>query len=169
MKLLIIRHGPAGKREEWEAQGKDDTLRPLTPKGKKELRRSAQGLARLVPSLDLLATSPWTRAAQTAEIVAREYECEVVNVEELTADHAPEDLMPWLEKQRRLATVAVVGHEPHLSLLTGYLLTGRSVSFVDLKKSGSCLLDLGDRPAPGHALLEWLLTARELGRIGENQ
>ena len=169
MKLLIIRHGPAGKREEWEAEGKDDTLRPLTPKGKKEVRRSAAGLARLVPSLDLLATSPWTRAAQTAEIVAREYQCEVAALEELTAEHPPEDLMPWLDKQRRRETVAVVGHEPHLGLLTGYLLTARSASFVDLKKGGSCLLELGDRPAPGQAILEWLLTDRELRSIGDNQ
>jgi len=169
VKLLIVRHGPAGKREEWEAEGKDDTLRPLTAKGKKEVRRAAAGLVRLVPSLDLLATSPWTRAAQTAEIVAREYECDVVNVEELTAEHPPEDLMPWLEKQHRKETVAVVGHEPHLGLLTGYLLTARSASFVDLKKSGSCLLELGNRPAPGKATLEWLLTDRELRTIGGSE
>jgi phosphohistidine phosphatase len=165
VRLLIVRHGPAGNREEWEAEGKDDRLRPLTPKGKKELRQSAGGLARLVPALDLLASSPWTRAMQTAEIVAREYDCEIVTVEALTADHKPEDIMPWLEEQRRHETVAVVGHEPHLSLLIGYLLTGRSASLVDLKKGGAALLDLADRPAPGRGILEWLLHDRELRKL----
>ena len=49
MKLLIIRHGPAGDPEEWEAEGRDDRLRPLTPKGKKEVRKAAAGLRQLVP------------------------------------------------------------------------------------------------------------------------
>jgi phosphohistidine phosphatase SixA len=79
--LLIIRHGPAGNREEWEAEGRDDRLRPLTPKGKKEVRKAAGGLRQLVPALDLLATSPWTRAAETAQLVATEYGCEIVELE----------------------------------------------------------------------------------------
>lgn len=166
MKLLIVRHGRAGKREEWEAEGRDDRLRPLTTKGKKEVRRAADGLHRLVPTLDLLATSPWSRAAETAEILAREYRRRVETVEELTGDHKPEDLMPWLQQQQR-DTVGLVGHEPHLGLLVGYLLTGKSVSFVSLKKGGACLLEVPDSPRPGTAVLQWLLTDRELRRVGE--
>ena len=167
MNLLIIRHGPAGNREAWEAEGKDDRLRPLTPKGKKEIRRAAAGLRRLVPELEVLATSPWTRAAETAEIVAREYGGDVEMVEELTSDHKPEDLLPWIQQQRGKEMVAVVGHEPHLGLLAGYLLTGKSVSFVDLKKGGACLLELSDAVKPGSGVLEWLYTDRELRRLGE--
>jgi phosphohistidine phosphatase len=165
--LLIVRHGPAGDPEAWQAEGKDDRVRPLTPKGKKEVRRASAGLARLVPELDLLATSPWTRAAQTADIVAREYGCDVEAVEELTADHKPEDLLPWLQQHRDRQAVAVVGHEPHLGLLVGYLLTGKSVSFVDLKKGGACLIGLADAVKPGSGTLEWLLTDRELRRLAK--
>jgi phosphohistidine phosphatase len=63
--------------------------------------------------------------------------------------------------------VAVVGHEPHLGLLVGYLLSGRSVSFVDLKKGGACLLQMEDPAKPGTGCLEWLMTDRELRRLGE--
>ena len=167
MKLLIVRHGPAGDPEEWERQGKDDRLRPLTPKGKKEVRKAAAGLARLVPRLDLLATSPWTRAAQTAEIVGKEYGCEIEEVEQLTSDHSPEDLAPWLREQSGKEALGLVGHEPHLGLLAGYLLTGKSASFVDLKKGGACLVDMEDPSRPGSGCLEWLLTDRELRRLGE--
>jgi phosphohistidine phosphatase len=167
VKLLIVRHGPAGKREEWEAEGRDDRLRPLTDLGKKEVRRAVAGLARLVLRLDVLATSPWTRAAQTADIVAREFGCDIEQVEELTADHQPEDLIPWLREQRRDNTVGLVGHEPHLGLLVGYLLTGKSVSFIDLKKAGACLLTMDDPAKPGTGLLLWLLTDRELRRLGD--
>lgn len=167
MKLLVVRHGPAGNPEEWEAEGRDDRLRPLTPKGKKEVRRAAAGLVRLVPALDLLATSPWARAAQTAEIIGKEYGCEIIEVEELTSDHKPEDLAPWLQSQVQRGAVGLVGHEPHLSQLVGYLLSGKSTSFVDLKKGGACLLETPDSTKPGSAALEWLLTDRELRRLGE--
>jgi phosphohistidine phosphatase len=167
VKILIVRHGPAGNREEWERAERDDRLRPLTPKGKKEVRRAAAGLIRLVSALDLLATSPWTRAVQTAEIVAKEYGCEIEEVEQLTADHKPEDLIPWLQEQSRPEVVGLVGHEPHLGLLIGYLLTGKSASFVDLKKGGAALLEMADPSKPGTAVLEWLLTDRELRRLGE--
>jgi phosphohistidine phosphatase len=167
VKLLVIRHGAAGDREEWERTGKDDSLRPLTPKGKKEVRKAAAGLVRLVPSLDLIATSPWTRAAQTAEIVNQEYGVDLEEVEELTSDHGPQELRPWLEQQANRETVGMVGHEPHLGLLVGYLLTGRSVSLVDLKKGGACLLEMNDPSKPGNGCLEWLMTDRELRRLGE--
>lgn len=167
MKLLIIRHGPAGKREDWAAQGKDDRLRPLTRKGKEEVRKAAAGLVRLVPALDLIATSPWTRAAQTAELVSREYGCRSVQVDQLTAERRPEEVLPWLSEQRGEEAVGVVGHEPHLGLLMGYLLTGKSVSFVELKKGGAGLLEMEDPSRPGSARLAWLLTDRELRRLGE--
>ena len=167
MKLLIVRHGPAEDREEWERAGRDDRLRPLTAKGKKEVRKATAGLIRLLPALDLLATSPWTRAAQTAEIVAQEYGCEIEEVAQLTSDHKPEDLGPWLRGQGQKEVVGLVGHEPHLGLLVGYLLSGKSVSYVDLKKGGACLLELPDSSQPGGAVLQWLLTDRELRRLGE--
>ena len=167
MKLLIIRHGPAGDPEEWQRQEKDDRLRPLTPKGKKEVRKGAKGLVRLVPALDLIATSPWTRAAQTAEIVNREYGCELLEIEALTSDHEPEDLTPWLRQQASHEAVGLVGHEPHLGLLVGYLVTGKSTSFVDLKKGGASLVEMVDPSKPGTGCLEWLLTDRELRRLGE--
>jgi phosphohistidine phosphatase len=166
VKLLIVRHGPAGDPEAWQREGKDDRLRPLTPKGKKEVRKAAAGLARLVPSLGLLATSPWTRARQTADIVNKEYGCEIEEVEQLTSDHGPEDLIPWLRGHAEEDGVGVVGHEPHLGLLAGYLLSGKSVSFIDLKKGGACLVEIDDPSRAGSGRLEWLLTDRELRRLG---
>jgi phosphohistidine phosphatase len=165
--LLIIRHGPAGDREEWERTGKDDRLRPLTPKGRKEVRQAATGLVRVVPDLDLIATSPWTRAKQTADIVNKEYGVDLDEVEQLTSDHRPEELGSWLAEQKERDAVALVGHEPHLGLLVGYLLSGTSASFVALKKGGSCLIRMDDPARPGTGCLEWLMTDRELRRLGK--
>jgi phosphohistidine phosphatase len=162
MKLVIIRHGPAGDRTEWEAEGRDDRLRPLTAKGKKEVRRATKGLRTLVPELDLLATSPLTRAVETADIVAEAYGGEVQILDSLTPESGPEQVMAWLEEQRGAATVGIVGHEPHLSTLAAFLLAGRRASFMDLKKGGACQLELADPPRPGRATLQWLLTGDAL-------
>ena len=158
MKLLVIRHGPAGERAEWEAKGLDDRLRPLTPAGKKEMREVSKGLRELVTAIDILATSPLVRAAQTAEIVAKRYKCEPVTVEALEPEKVPNEAIRWLDQQRSAGTVAVVGHEPHLSTLASILLAGKGSSFLTLKKSGVGLLELSLPVRAGGGKLEWLLT-----------
>ena len=167
MNVLIIRHGPAGDSAAWEAEGRDDRLRPLTAAGKKEMRKAAAGLPTLVGDVQLLATSPLARAVQTAEIVAAEYECEVVPLEALGPDRDPEDAVGWLRKQQSDLMVGLVGHEPHLSTLVGYLLTGKRASFLHLKKGGACLLEMTAPLQPCGGALEWLLTPRALRRLGE--
>ncbi len=131
------------------------------------MQRVAPGLARLVPTIDVLATSPLARAAETADIVAREYDSETVTLEALASDQDPEEVVRWLRKQPPNQTIGVVGHEPQLSMLAGYLLTGIPASFIDLKKGGACRLDLPGAPKPGDGSLEWLLTPRELRRLGK--
>jgi len=166
MKLLLIRHGPAGDPEAWEREGRDDRLRPLTPDGKNDMRQAAAGLATLVRHIDALVTSPLVRAVQTAEIVADEYDSKVVTSDALEPDRDPEEALKWLRDQGLSGTVGLVGHEPHLSSLVGYLLAGKRISFIELKKGGACLLEVTS-PSPVGGMLEWLLTRRELGRLGE--
>jgi phosphohistidine phosphatase len=158
VKLLIIRHGPAGDRAEWEAKGRDDRLRPLTPAGKKEIRRISKGLAELVPEIDILASSPLVRALQTAEIVADRYECEPVTVDALAPGNDPAKVIRWLGEQRSAEVMGLVGHEPDLSTLTSLLLAEKGSSFLILKKSGACLLELAVPVRAGGGKLEWLLT-----------
>lgn len=167
MKLLIVRHGPAGDSAAWEAEGRDDRLRPLTPQGKKQMRRAAAGLANLVQEVSVLATSPLVRAVQTAEIVADEYGCEIVPVEALAPGHDPEEVVGWLREQQPDLTLGLVGHEPHLSTLVGYLLTGKRASFINLKKGGACLLEMTPPLQVGRGAMAWLLTPSTLRRLGE--
>jgi phosphohistidine phosphatase len=163
MKLLVVRHAVAQEREEFAATGRPDDLRPLTDGGRRRMRRGARGLRRLVPHLDVLASSPLTRAMQTAEIVAEAYHgMEVTAVAELAPEAVPDALVPWLGGVPPTSTVAVVGHEPHLGFLLGWLLTGRHASFVELKKGGACLLEFEDPPAAGGATLLWCAPPKQL-------
>jgi phosphohistidine phosphatase len=166
MELLVIRHAIAADRAEFAASGQDDAKRPLTAAGRRKMRKNARGLARIAPGIDLLVTSPLVRAVETAAIVADTFGTDgAVERRELEPDADPADLVTWLRRQRGRETVAVVGHEPHLSRLVEWLLTGRRKPFLDLKKGGACLLDLGEEPRAGAATLEWLLTPAELRRI----
>lgn len=163
MKLLVIRHGVAEDRDEWAFSGKPDAERPLTADGRKRMSRSARGLRGQVPRLHLVATSPLLRAVQTAEMVADEYGgMELTIVQELSPEHPPEALVPWLRAHERDMAIAVVGHEPHLGFLVGWLLTGRHESFVEMKKGGACLLEFDDPPAAGNATLVWSLSPAQL-------
>ena len=166
MQLLIIRHAIAEEREDWDYTGRPDSERPLTSDGRRRMKRGAAGLHTLVPRLDSLASSPLERARDTAGIVAREYGMvEVEILAELAPDRVADDLLPWLRSRDPDGCAAVVGHEPALGGLVGWLLTGRHESFVELKKGAACLLEFDDPPAAGNATLLWALAPGHLRRL----
>ena len=167
MKLLVIRHGIAEEREEWAQTGEPDDKRPLTDKGRSRLKRIARGLHRDVDTIEILATSPLTRAVQTAEIVGQRYGNVAAVVTEALVPHKPlSALLEWLQGLDDVDTVAVVGHEPHLSGFVCWLVTGREESFLELKKGGAVLLEFAQERAAGKAKLLWALTPKQLRRLG---
>ena len=167
MKLLVIRHAIAEDRDRWAATGEPDEKRPLTDIGLKKMKKGASGIHSLVSRIDLLATSPLARAVQTAELVAKEYDAmAVVVASALEPQRTPATFLEWLRSLDEVECLAVVGHEPHLSGLVSWLLTGRNGSVIDLKKGGACLLNL-QALEPGQAQLMWLLTADQLRDLRE--
>jgi phosphohistidine phosphatase len=162
MDLLIVRHAIAGDREEWAQTGRPDGERPLTPEGRKRMRENARGIRALVPRLDLLATSPFTRAAQTAEILVEEYgDLTVTDLPALAHGGTPGEIGDWLER-RTEERIALVGHEPDLGTLIGWFVAGPSGAVMPLKKGGAALLAFEGTPAPGQATLRWLAPPKVL-------
>lgn len=168
MHVLLIRHAFAGDRDVFARTGAPDSERPVTAKGKKQMRRGARGLHALVPEIDRLATSPYRRAAQTARIVARAYEnLEPVMVDQLVPDVEPPVVARWLRAQRGADTIALVGHEPQLSGLASLLVTASSEPILALEKGAACAIDL---PASRRAgTLLWLLTGKQLRALGKRR
>src|SRR5438876_785979 len=74
IELYILRHAVAKPRETW--RGKDDSQRPLTRKGEKEMWCVAKGMKKLGLSFDLLLSSPYVRARRTAEIVSEVFKAD---------------------------------------------------------------------------------------------
>jgi phosphohistidine phosphatase len=159
MDLILFRHGKAGKRKEYMG---DDFFRPLTDEGIQDLILIAGWLRRQVPDPDLIATSPLTRASQTAEIVAKELHTgrALETWDELAPGNDPEAVLERLGTIPDDRTIIVVGHEPDLSTLGAYALTGSKVPFFTLTKGGLAFLkDLIPGKA-GSGTLSMLMPAR---------
>ena len=164
--LLVVRHAIAGDAAEYAREHPDDAGRPLTPEGKKKMKRVAGGLRILVPEIQLLATSPLTRAVQTAEILAAAYDdLEPVVVPTLAPAQSAADVTRWLAGERRHENVAIVGHEPGLSHAVSWLLAGSERSFVEIKKGAALLLAFPDAVEAASATLLWSLTPSQLRRL----
>ena len=169
MELLVIRHAVAEDREVFAATGKDDSLRPLTKEGRWKMERAVRGLRHLLPSLDVVATSPFTRATQTAKIVAAAYrDVHVERLDALTPEGRPRTFLAWLRERGTDDRVAIVGHEPHLGSLVHWFLTGDAAEGrIALRKGGACLLTFDAKPQAGKATLVASLTPAVLRRLGE--
>jgi phosphohistidine phosphatase len=170
MQLLVIRHAIAEDPEEWSSSGGVESERPLTEEGRSRMLRGASGLRAVAPAIGLLASSPYARAMQTAEIVAREYGIDdVESVDALVPEGSLTQTSSWLRAcDGKVETVAIVGHEPHLSRLVTWLICGTRDSRVELKKGAACLLAFDRRVAGGAATLLWSLTPKQLRRLGRD-
>ncbi|MEK6608702.1 MAG: histidine phosphatase family protein [Myxococcota bacterium] len=166
MKLLVIRHAVAEDRESFARTGEPDALRPLTIEGRRKMRAAARGLRRVAGRIDLLAASPLARAVQTAEIVRAAWgDVRTVVQPALLPGRAPAALLAWLRARRPSATIAVVGHEPDLGRLVGYLTAGLPRPVVELRKGQACLLEFSRKPRAGGARIVWSLKSSQLRRM----
>ena len=145
MDLYFLRHGEA----DWPNWKKSDDERPLTDRGKEEMKKVAAFLARLKVSLDQIITSPLPRAEQTAAIVAKQLELKLREDKLLEPGFGSSELKKLLEKYPA-ESVMIVGHEPDFTE-TISALTGASLK---LSKAGLALVDLDVSKMRGRLL--WL-------------
>ena len=161
MDLLVIRHG---KAEPHAADGSDASRR-LSEDGRKKLRRGVRGLCKLVPALDALISSPLVRAVESAEIVAEAYAgLGFEQTPVLEPNREPKELADWLAG-RSESVLAIVGHEPLLSLASTWFLSGLRTSFCELGTGGALLLHFPGEIDAGRARLVFALTPWQLRKL----
>jgi len=167
MEIYLLRHGLAVERG---SRGfKDDAIRPLTPKGRRQLRKIAAAISKLDLRCDQILSSPLVRAKQTAEIVAAGLKLK----KQLKFSNALAPAGSRVVLFRQLARMKpvperllFVGHEPDLSRLVSRLVTGGLELQMDFKKGGLCKLELEKLRDGKCAKLVWLLTPKQLRSIG---
>lgn len=147
----MLRHGQAALRGSYA----NDADRPLTDEGRQIIRREAAVMAALLPRLDALLTSPYVRAAQTAEIVATALgmSARLTVDDRLAPGFSLSGLMTIAAEYDAGSAIMLVGHEPDISsTLAGASGGGRLV----VKKGGLARLDLSEGPDPRGELV-WLV------------
>jgi phosphohistidine phosphatase len=163
MDLYLVRHGVAFDAD--PSRWPDDSLRPLTAEGKKRFVTAARGLRELITGkMDVVLSSPWVRAWQTAELLEKEAGWPTPVACDALAGRGPAEVLQALQPYVTSSAIALVGHEPSLHQLASYLLTADTGHVqIDMKKGGVIQLELGEgllRPGTGRLL--WLLTPKIL-------
>ena len=159
MDIYILRHGIAVERG--TPGYKKDSDRPLTKEGVEKMEQIAEAMLAFGLHFDLILSSPYARAEQTARIVARALDEEVTFTNHLMSDGNALELVAEINDEKP-QSVLLVGHEPDLSRLISVLVTGSTDASIELKKGGLCKLT-SDRLAFGPcATLNWLLTPKQL-------
>lgn len=169
MILYIIRHAIAVEALAHGLEGQD-SQRALTAPGRIKMRQIATGLTRLAASMDLILTSPYLRAIQTARILAKKFQLskdKVILTENLSpAGDAARLIKDINENFGGIQSIAIVGHEPFLSSLISMLISGDPNLAITLKKGGVCRLSVATLQPGRCATLDWLLAPAHLVRIG---
>jgi phosphohistidine phosphatase len=166
MQLYIVRHGIAVDREDPKCPA--DPERFLTDEGIEKTRQAAKGVAEVATVPDLMLTSPYLRAVQTAELFAAalEYSKQKIRKSDLLLPGAePLQLFRELSRDKDLSTVFVFGHAPHLDDLIATTV-GTKHHISSLKKGGVALVELKRLVPPSGELL-WLATPKLLRKAGK--
>ena len=148
MELFLIRHAIAAPRN----PGLPDAERPLTRQGRQRFTQAVAGLQRLGIRLRQVHHSPWLRAVETAALLAPVLKGDLLPTPALACP--PEAALLHDVDQ---TPAALVGHEPWMSELLAWLITGSASAsaMFAFKKGGVAWLEGPLRPG-GMALRAYL-------------
>ncbi|MCC7362908.1 MAG: histidine phosphatase family protein [Dehalococcoidia bacterium] len=167
MEVCLVRHAIA---EDRGARFPDDRQRPLTERGRARMREATVGIQQLFLP-EVVVSSPLRRAIETAEIL-----CDVLGLRKMEVHNGlatgdDDELIDFVNALGR-ERVALVGHEPHISMTLSYLLCGSPEGLRSVYKKGAAALVGFNGPVmPGAGALYWLMqpaALRAIGRCGES-
>jgi len=164
MILYLVRHGIAVDPNDPKSPAEPE--RPLTAKGVQKTRSAALGLNVLGIKPDVMITSPYVRAAQTAEIFAETMGFAPAKIrvhDALKPAGNPAEIVKEIVGLRA-KEVMCFGHAPQLDLMLAHV-TGAHGVFTSLKKAGVACLE----HAAGHGRWEilWILTPKMLRQLAD--
>ena len=158
MEVYLLRHGIA---DDDSPTGRDSD-RQLTAEGRRKLKDVLKTIAAAGVSPDVIVSSPYLRALQTAEI-AREilgYQDEVHRSDALVPESDPQQV--WQEirnSYKGMNSIVLASHEPLMSRCAGFLL-GYPDLLVDFKKGAIVRIDVEQFGVQPRGLLRWMLVPK---------
>jgi phosphohistidine phosphatase len=154
MLLYLVRHGIA---EDTPPSGGDPERR-LTQEGTLRTAMVAKGLKRTGATFDRIITSPYVRARQTAEIIARvtEYEDDIDHDVRLTPFGRPEQAADLVREHRDAASLLLTGHEPSMGEFISAFCAGGNLQ-IEVKKASVTVIRIDRLAASISGTLLWSL------------
>ena len=124
-------------------------------------------MARVVPEVEVLLSSPYERAWQTAEILAEQAGWPAPQrLSALEPNVPPEKVVIALQTYQGKQSIALTGHRPCLHEFAVYLLTGDAGGAdMKIRKGGVVCIEFNDAPKAGAGKLRWLFTPKVLRNI----
>ncbi len=153
MTIGFLRHAEA------ETAKGSDFERKLTPKGLEQSAKVGKFCLHngLIP--DLIITSPVIRARQTAGIVARALNCDLIEVRWLACGMDPEECLKEVAAFSGKDFVVLVGHEPDFSCAIAAIIGLPDARALKIRKASLTILDLVE-PKPGCGQLQFMVPPR---------
>ncbi|MGE0405899.1 MAG: phosphohistidine phosphatase SixA [Candidatus Korobacteraceae bacterium] len=166
MIVYFFRHASAGAKR---ANASADTRRPLDSEGIAQCGYMGRSLAALNAHVDVIISSPFKRASQTAALVGNEigHEGKIQFDDALRPDATFEAFRDLLDRHRQDEAIMVVGHNPSMSNFLSLLVTGGSSrNSIEMKKGSVAKVELGGPRRP--AVLKWSLTPKVVRTLHES-
>lgn len=159
--LFVARH--AWAYEFGDPRWTDDSLRELEPEGAERYVRVVEALAERDFAPEIIATSPYVRCQQTAEIIARctPHQPEIVELPALEPGSDFEAMVEW-SRQTGCDKICWVGHAPDVGFLTAALV-GDHRAAIRFAKGAIAAVRLDSQVDFNRGELYWHTTAKSLG------
>ena len=164
MILYLLRHGQAVPSNGTIT----DSARSLSDQGRTDSEGVGRLLARLTPSVEKVLTSPLVRAVQTAENVsaAMPWHPAVSRSENLVPGFRQTGLLNELASLKEQHVLAV-GHQPDLTGLISYLISGPALH-LEMEPGSLAALTVTHRKEGHIGILHWLVSPMLIRSLNGN-
>lgn len=155
MIVYFLRHANAGQHK---LDAEKDEKRPIDREGERQSHDVGRALRALKVEVELVISSPLTRALQTAVIAAEEigHKDAIVTDDALRPEANYAEFEELLSRYKKHESI-LVGHNPSMTEFLKQLLSGsRKAQILDFKKGAVAKVEI----ERGKALLKWLITPR---------
>ena len=161
MFIYVVRH--AWAYHFGDPRWPNDSLRELEPEGAERFMQMVQTLADRGFAPDAVATSPYARCRQTADIIAK-YTPTQPEVTDLPALEPASDLEAVLKWSRDsgVKQICWVGHSPDVGLMAAALV-GDGHADIRFAKGAIAAIRFQGKPKRSAGELYWHATAKSLG------
>jgi phosphohistidine phosphatase len=165
MRIIFVRHAEAIERTESIA----DERRYLTPDGRYLFRKTAKTMRDEGLDPNLILTSPYLRAVQTADILAEKsaYIGSLMAVEELEPGFDMDALTRIILSYKPVKELVLVGHEPDLSTVISTLLS--LPEGFRMEKGAAVKLSLDPDNLYSSASFKWMALGRKPCYLEKNR